>query len=162
MFILGSSALLQLFAEDYADLVSELRAALKARLTGEAGALYDFYAGIEPIEFLEGRARSAGRSTAGDSGALCGWTNSGSSQRLETTLRTSTLGLFVLMPSLSALGVRGAAALEQTTPQWSRPKTKRPRISDDRALMAHMSDGDSRLIPQLKRGNLAIGRGSGV
>jgi hypothetical protein len=83
--MLSSSALLQLFAEGYADLVSALRAALKARLTGQARALNDFYAGIEPIEFLKGRARSA-----------------------------------------------------------------------------RMSDGDSRLILQLKRGNLAIGRGSGV
>jgi len=94
LFILAGSvsALLQLFAEDHAALVSEMRAALKAQLTGHAAALNGFYDRIKPIDFSKDVLEVQAHRLQVIRVPPCGWTDLGTPQRVEATVRSIAVG----------------------------------------------------------------------
>jgi mannose-1-phosphate guanylyltransferase len=94
LFILAGSvsALLQLFAEDHAALVSEMRVALEAQLTGRAAALNGFYDGIKPIDFSKDVLEVQAHRLQVIRVPPCGWTDLGTPQRVEATVRSIEVG----------------------------------------------------------------------
>jgi mannose-1-phosphate guanylyltransferase len=86
------SALLQLFAEDYAALVREMRAALKAQLAGHAAALNGFYDRIKPIDFSKDVLEVQAHRLQVIRVPPCGWTDLGTPQRVEATVRSIAVG----------------------------------------------------------------------
>jgi mannose-1-phosphate guanylyltransferase len=86
------SALLQLFAEDYAALVREMRAALKAQLAGHAAALNSFYDRIKPIDFSKDVLEVQAHRLQVIRVPPCGWTDLGTPQRVEATVRSIAVG----------------------------------------------------------------------
>jgi mannose-1-phosphate guanylyltransferase len=94
LFILVGSvgALLQLFAEDHADLVRDMRAALKAQLAGQSAALNDFYERIEPVDFSKDVLEVHANRLQVLRVPSCGWTDLGTPQRVETALRSFDVG----------------------------------------------------------------------
>ncbi len=89
LFILVGSvkALLQLFAEERADAVCEMREILRSDAAGQAESLRHFYDRIEPIDFsqdiLELQANRLQVLRVPD----CGWTDLGTPKRVEATVR---------------------------------------------------------------------------
>ncbi|HEV7610673.1 MAG TPA: sugar phosphate nucleotidyltransferase [Steroidobacteraceae bacterium] len=90
LFILVGSvnALLQLFVQEHADAVSEMREALQRSAGGHSGSLDRFYEEIEPMDFskdiLELRANLLQVLRV----PHCGWTDLGTPKRVEATVRS--------------------------------------------------------------------------
>jgi mannose-1-phosphate guanylyltransferase len=90
LFMVASSvsALLDLFMEDYADAVHGMRAAIKQRAAGQRDAVDRFYMGTESIDFsgdiLEVQASRLHVVRV----PQCGWTDLGTPQRVEATIRS--------------------------------------------------------------------------
>jgi mannose-1-phosphate guanylyltransferase len=90
LFILGGSvkALVQLFMEEHANVVSEMRAALRSSAAGRVQSLGQFYERIPPLDFsrdiLELRADRLHVIRV----QHCGWTDLGTPRRVEATMRS--------------------------------------------------------------------------
>jgi mannose-1-phosphate guanylyltransferase len=87
--VVGSvSALLGLFMEEHAEVVRGMRGALKQRAAGLCNAVETFYERIEPIDFsgdiLEVQASRLHVVRV----PHCGWTDLGTPQRVEATIRS--------------------------------------------------------------------------
>jgi mannose-1-phosphate guanylyltransferase len=91
--VVGSvSSLLELFAEKHADAVRGMREALKQRAAGQRDAVDKLYERSEPIDF-------SGDILEVQAGRLhvvrvphCGWTDLGTPQRVEATIRSMGAG----------------------------------------------------------------------
>jgi mannose-1-phosphate guanylyltransferase len=89
LFILVGSvtALLQLFAEEHSNIVSEMRAAVRSYAAGEQTSLRAFYDALEPMDFshdiLEVQAHRLQVIRVQHSG----WTDLGTPKRVEATVR---------------------------------------------------------------------------
>jgi mannose-1-phosphate guanylyltransferase len=89
LFILvgGIGALLELFEESYSRQIAEMSAALDRQSEGDTDALEDFYETLAPIDFsrdvleLQATRLNLLRVTR------CGWTDLGTPQRVEATVR---------------------------------------------------------------------------
>jgi mannose-1-phosphate guanylyltransferase len=87
--VVGSvSALLELFLEEHADLVRGMRGALKHRAAGQRDAVERFYAGIEPIDFSGDILEVQASRLQVVRVPHCGWTDLGTPQRVEATIRS--------------------------------------------------------------------------
>jgi mannose-1-phosphate guanylyltransferase len=89
LFILAGSvgALLELFEEDYAEKVGQMREAMNCQAAGDRQSLDKFYASVAPIDFaldvLEVQATRLQVLRVPN----CGWTDLGTPQRVEATVR---------------------------------------------------------------------------
>jgi mannose-1-phosphate guanylyltransferase len=90
LFILVGSvgALLELFEEDYADAVSEMREALNREAAGDRKSVEKHYEGIEPIDFSRNVLEVQATRLQVVRVPHCGWTDLGTPQRVEATVRT--------------------------------------------------------------------------
>jgi mannose-1-phosphate guanylyltransferase len=89
LFILAGSvtALLRLFAEDHADMVAEMRDALKRKVAGRPDSLDEFYEGIEPVDFSRDILEVQANRLQVIRVPHCGWTDLGTPKRVEATVR---------------------------------------------------------------------------
>jgi len=106
MFAGSVGALIDLFAEARADVVSEMREALERQASGHATALEEFYERIEMLDFsrniLEVQANRAQLIRV----PQCGWTDLGTPQRVEATIRSIGVG-----PGVARERIGGGAPL---------------------------------------------------
>jgi mannose-1-phosphate guanylyltransferase len=93
LFILVGSlgALLQLFADEHANLVHAMREALAKKTTGHRDAMNVFYDGIEPLDFSTEVLEVQANRLQVIRVPQCGWTDLGTPQRVEATLRNIEL-----------------------------------------------------------------------
>jgi mannose-1-phosphate guanylyltransferase len=87
--VVGSvSALLELFMEEHADVVRDMREALTQKAAGQRDAVEKFYETVEPVDF----SRDILEVQAGRLQVVrvphCGWTDLGTPQRVEATIRS--------------------------------------------------------------------------
>jgi mannose-1-phosphate guanylyltransferase len=89
LFILVGSvgALLELFAESYARPLELMQAALDEEAAGEAGALAALYATLAPIDFSRDVLELQANRLQVMRVPNCGWTDLGTPQRVEATVR---------------------------------------------------------------------------
>jgi mannose-1-phosphate guanylyltransferase len=87
--VVGSvSALLELFMEEHADVVGGMREALTQRADGQRDAVEKFYEGIEPIDFSGDILQVQASRLQVIRVPHCGWTDLGTPQRVEATIRS--------------------------------------------------------------------------
>jgi len=104
LFILVGSAgsLLQLFEEDYADTVLQMREALNLQAAGDQESLDKFYAGITPIDFSRDVLEVQATRLQVIRVSNCGWTDLGTPQRVEAAVRSMNTGIGRRRNGLSA------------------------------------------------------------
>jgi mannose-1-phosphate guanylyltransferase len=90
LFILVGSvrALLQLFDEEHAELVREMRGALDDGATGQRDVLDGLYEGMNPVDFSRDFLEVQANRLQVLRVPHCGWTNLGTPQRVAATLRS--------------------------------------------------------------------------
>jgi mannose-1-phosphate guanylyltransferase len=90
LFILVGSVngLLQLFSEEYADTVSEMREVLRRNAAGHTEPLPKFYERIEPIDFSRAILEVQANRLQVIRVPHCGWTDLGTPRRVEATVRS--------------------------------------------------------------------------
>jgi mannose-1-phosphate guanylyltransferase len=90
LFILVGSvnSLLQLFAEEHAGVVYDLREALKCNVAGWPQRLDEFYARIEPMDFSHDILEVQANRLQVIRVPNCGWTDLGTPKRVEATVRS--------------------------------------------------------------------------
>jgi mannose-1-phosphate guanylyltransferase len=95
LFILVGSvgSLLQLFEDDYADTVRQMREALKSQAAGNQEPLDRFYAGITPIDFSRDVLEVQATRLQVIRVPNCGWTDLGTPQRVEAAVRSMNAGI---------------------------------------------------------------------
>jgi mannose-1-phosphate guanylyltransferase len=104
LFILvgGIGALLELFEESHSRQVAAMGAALDRQAAGDSNALRDLYATIEPIDFsrdvLELQANQLRLMVV----PRCGWTDLGTPQRVEATVRHLSAASAISLPVMRA------------------------------------------------------------
>jgi mannose-1-phosphate guanylyltransferase len=87
--VVGSvSALLELFTEEYADAVCGMREALKQRAAGQHDAVEKLYESIGPIDFSRDILEIQAHRLHVVRVPHCGWTDLGTPQRVEATIRS--------------------------------------------------------------------------
>jgi mannose-1-phosphate guanylyltransferase len=87
--VVGSvSAVLELFREEHAEVVREMRESLTQKGAGQRDAVEEFYAKVNPVDF----SRDILEVQAGRLQIIrlphCGWTDLGTPQRVEATIRS--------------------------------------------------------------------------
>jgi mannose-1-phosphate guanylyltransferase len=89
LFILVGSvrALLDLFEEEYGDLVRGMRGALEHKAAGRQEALDEFYDAVGPIDFSRDILELQANRLRVIRVPPCGWTDLGTPQRVEATVR---------------------------------------------------------------------------
>jgi mannose-1-phosphate guanylyltransferase len=94
LFILVCSVggLLELFAEDHSDVVRGMREALKRNSSGHLDAVDEFYERIEPIDFSRDILEVQADRLQVIRVPHCGWTDLGTPQRVEATIRNIGVG----------------------------------------------------------------------
>ena len=88
MVVSSVSALVELFMEEHASAVHGMREALKQRATGQRDAVDSFYRGIEPIDFSADILEVQASRLHVVRVPQCGWTDLGTPQRVEATIRS--------------------------------------------------------------------------
>jgi mannose-1-phosphate guanylyltransferase len=87
--VVGSvSALLELFMEEHADVVRGMREALTRRAAGQRDAVVKFYERAEPIDFSSEILEVQASRLQVLRVPHCGWTDLGTPQRVEATIRS--------------------------------------------------------------------------
>jgi hypothetical protein len=95
-------SLLQLFEEDYADTVLQMREALNLQAAGDPEYLDKFYAGITPIDFSRDVLEVQATRLQVIRVSNCGWTDLGTPQRVEAAVRNMNTGISRRRNGLSA------------------------------------------------------------
>lgn len=92
LFILVGSVrgLLELFAEDYSHVVARMRESLRQQAAGQRDALEVFYESIEPIDFSADILEVQANRLQVMRVPHCGWTDLGTPERVEATIRSLT------------------------------------------------------------------------
>jgi mannose-1-phosphate guanylyltransferase len=95
LFILAGSvsALLQLFAEDHAELVHAMRGALTDAAAGRRDAVDELYTRIEPLDFSGDVLEIQANRLHALRVPPCGWTDLGTPKRVEATIRSIEVGV---------------------------------------------------------------------
>jgi len=93
LFILVGSigTLLELFEEDYPNAVSEMREALKCEAAGDRESVDKLYKGIAPLDFSRDILEVQATRLQVIRVPNCGWTDLGTPQRVEATIRSMTV-----------------------------------------------------------------------